>query len=226
MWEMEAETEMEKKEKRKQRLEDGESRSRRVKLADGSKERQRRYQWLSGETKWHCVLRLAVRRCPSGLRFFITAPDNTSPNPRLSLPPLTSQKTQITLPFQHSPTFYTRKIIPAKVPSPMNGLFKLVSKISHCKKKKHVSFRVSKPSLLIQQYMLILLQYLPRSMNKIKPSQLQNASRNRNCWREKRGRLKRMQHPDCESMWLIIGRKASDAHGRAAEQTASFLYYT
>lgn len=31
---------------------------------------------------------------------------------------------------------------------------------------------------------------------------------------------------DCESMWLIIGRKASNAHGMAAEQTASFLYYT
>lgn len=92
-----------KEEKRTQRLEDGESQSRRVRLADGSKERQRRYQWLSRETKWHCVLRLAVRRCPSGLRFFITAPDNTSPNPRLSLPPLTSQKTQITLPIQHFP---------------------------------------------------------------------------------------------------------------------------
>lgn len=48
---MEAETEMEKKEKRTQRLEDGESQSRRVRLADGSKERQKRYQWLSRETK-------------------------------------------------------------------------------------------------------------------------------------------------------------------------------
>ena len=45
----------------------GEGQSKRARATDGGKERQRHFQWLSRDPKWHCVLGPAVTSRPCGL---------------------------------------------------------------------------------------------------------------------------------------------------------------